>query len=190
MNINDIEKKIIRDFKRNSIITFLILIVMLFFKYVIYKEVILWVINFIFFAVFFCCIGSLVMMHNIKGLKNDEELSSELNNILFHILYNYMLTENYVIGHYSKKEAVNYKDIVLICYSYSGTRNGIYKKLDIINKYGKKYSFEIGSTSLYLGKEEEPKNFSNILLEKNQNILVGKTKENKKILLEKYNIKI
>ena len=122
------------------------------------------------------------MMHNIKRLKNDRELSSELNNILFHIPYNYMLTENYVIGHYSKKETIKYKDIVLICYSYSGTRNGIYKKLDIINKYGKKYSFEIGSTALYLEKDEEPKDFSNILLEKNQNILVVKTKEIKKIL--------
>lgn len=126
----------------------------------------------------------------MKKLKKDTELSIKLNHIIGHVAYNYILTENYIIGNYSKKETVKYKDIVLIYYSFSGSKTGIDKILTIIKNNGKKYSFIIDSSALSWYEDEEPKDFSNILLEKNPSILVGKTKENKKILLEKYNIKI
>lgn len=62
--------------------------------------------------------------------------------------------------------------------------------LEIITFTKKKLKFLINTSGFVFEDNVVVKDFSDIILKNNPNVLIGKTEENKRILLEKYNIKI
>ncbi len=186
LDINQIEKTMIKSLKKDLIITCIAFVLMIVFEFIVYINHFSPVVTLCFFLRIFVCISSTIRVFQIKKLKNDDELHEELKHIIRYVEYEYILTENYIIKEYSKKETLKYEDVVLMYKKLSISRyDGIYQELYLITNKGRKYGFIIESD-----RYDEPKDFSDILLEKNPNVLIEKTKENKRILLEKYGIKL
>lgn len=120
-----------------------------------------------------------------------EELEMSLNNSIFYSKENYVITEDCIISIGNYIEKIKYEDIVLIYKEKILEHNTIRKNevltIDLNNK--KKYWFYILVRDS-IRNDIKTYDFSNIILEKNPNILVGKTKENKQKILRKYGIKI
>lgn len=90
-----------------------------------------------------------------------------------------------------KNKIIKYENIILIYYRNEyGTCRGNLKKLCVVQKNGTQSTFEIAQTAVSIGYDSEPINFTSILLDKNPNILIGLTDENKQIIYERYNKKI
>lgn len=135
--------------------------------------------------------------YNKKISQSDIDLiNEELKNV---ISYNgaYLFTENYVFFLQSRFSIFKYQDVIFIDFKTRfSTRPSfdyiriqaagffLYKSLYVILKSGKKYYFDLRKDEYY------SKNFINTMLDKNSDIMVGKTKANKEIMLEKYGIKI
>lgn len=124
------------------------------------------------------------------NMKDINIICEELDNIIYFNSGRYILTSNYIINLMAEIAFLKYTDIILMC---EGIRFNLYnghffKTINIIIKNGKKYKFDIAAISPVINLEL--KDISEIILKKNPNVLVGKTKENEQILLEKYNIKL
>lgn len=187
--------RIIKENKRKSIFEFLLLMlcIIVFIVLIMYDLQIIYISIMLIFIIFL--IGLIVSnfseVEQLKDcyriLKRNNEIE-ELNHVLFYSRHQYILTSKYIIKFSFANEIYNYFDIVLIYIKHVREKHGVNKNLNVIMKSGRKISFEIGSTMMCINSDTI--DFSNIILEKNPNVLVGKTKKNKKILLEKYGIKI
>lgn len=124
-----------------------------------------------------------------KSFIEKQEYKSELKHI---VSYNnkglYILTYNFILM-LENTLAIRYTDIVLLYnyYVFNGRSTSLsYYQLCAITADNKK---------LYLGRYKKfgldlSGTEMNFIMNRNPNVLVGKTKENKKILLEKYGIKL
>ncbi len=124
-----------------------------------------------------------------KPFIEKKEYKRELKHI---VSYNnkglYILTDNFIFMLESRL-AIRYTDIVLLYnyYVFHGRSTSLsYYQLCAITANNKK---------LYLGRYKKfgldlSSTEMNFIMNKNPNVLVGKTKENKKILLEKYGINL
>lgn len=122
-------------------------------------------------------------------IKNDVLLDELKNKILFYSA-GYIITENFIIRYSPVIEIVSFKEIIFIQQKRNLEKGGISSYLEIITLVKKKFKFLINTSGIIFEDKAIVKDFSDIILKKNPSVLVGKTKENKKILLEKYNIKI
>lgn len=120
-----------------------------------------------------------------------KELEMSLNNSIFYSKENYVITEDCIISIGNYIEKIKYEDIVLIYKEKILEHNTIRKNevLTIVLNNKKKYWFYILVRDS-IRDDIKTYDFSNIILEKNPNVLVGKTKENKQKILREYGIKI
>lgn len=163
------------------------------------------------FLIIFSIISSIFCLINIfknlyfltcsknYGRKLEDSDANRINKELEHII-DYregecILTNNYVIILRGKIKLVSYEEIILIDNNF-GIKMGdnrnpfrLYVKLFILTKHGKKYFVDLGNVFVS-PQSYNTIEFNNEILTKNKDILFGKTKENKTIILEKYGIKI
>lgn len=135
-------------------------------------------------------LGGNIQLHRIKNLKKESNLKFELEKQIIYYPEDCILTEHYLIIDFSKKYIFNYNDIALIYMKNEFTYMGIKKYLWIVLKTGKKYSIWINKNDFFNEYDFEYNDLFEIFVKKNNNILIERTEENKRILLEKYNIKI
>ncbi len=150
-----------------------------------------------FVLIIFCVIFGIIP--NIKELiylnnetnKLSKIIQEYLDNTIFYSEGNYIITDKCIIEFDRIVKIIRYEDIVLIYKKKNWERHNIMPNdvLFIILKNKKEYWFYTKLRGVRSG-DIETIDFSNIILEKNPNVLVGKTKENKQILLEKYGIKL
>lgn len=145
-------------------------------------------INLVFLITMF--LGYNIQLHKIKSLKKESNLKFELEKQIIYYPEDCIFTEHYFIIDFSKKYIFNYNDIVLIYMKNKCTHMGIKKYLWIVLKSGKKYSSWINKNDVFNEYSFDYDDVFEIFIKKNPNILVGKTKENEKILYEQYGIKL
>lgn len=153
------------------------------------------------FLIFLWCIVIIVevssqLIHSIKFIHNVVlPMKDTLNRELEHIVAEYsgcLFTENYIINKTSYW-IITYNDILLINkqLSLKGYANGsvFCTRLYMITKKGY-YSFILYSPFINETDYKLSEDIYQLIKEKNSDILVGATKENKKILEKNYKIKI
>lgn len=191
MNKNNIYQ-FIKNKKQNNQFCFLIiilsLILIVIFKYIgnnfrIYPIIIL-----VFSLCFF--INSYFEYINLKKIIKNDLLLDELKNKILFYSAGYIVTENFIIGYSPIVEIVSFKEIIFIQQRKNLEKGGISSYLEIITFTKKKFKFLINTSGIVFEDNVDVKDFSDIILKNNPNVLIGKTEENKRILLEKYNIKI
>lgn len=191
-NIEEIIQKRNYENKIRLIVIILITFIILYSKYIKNIELLNFWFPYIVCLLFLYQLYGIIDIIFMNKLKNNFLLKEELNNILVYCKHCYILTEKYIILYFGKLKIIRYEDIILL-YKKKGGANGSgegYRKyLSIITRNGKKFSTLIGTTGVWDG-DGQPIDFSDTILKKNKDVLIGKTKENKKIILEKYNIKI
>lgn len=187
-SIQEIEKKQIKEFFILIIVAFILVSLLLMSHYIKRNETIDIYIPFILVAVLLFIIGAIFNLYRVIKIKKNPILKQELNNIILNVSANYFLTDNYIVPYYSNK-IIKYDDIILIYYKNNLETHGYKKYMHVVQKNGNVQRFEIDTTAITLGYDSERKDFADILLQKNPNILVGLSEENKKIILEKYGIK-
>ena len=131
-------------------------------------------------------------MFIIKQKKDLLENYSVYETELKHIILNdgdNIYTENYVFFEHGLN-ICKYDEIVMVYIANIPSRGHIIKEWCMITKKGKIYTVKISEKHL-LDNEiyNENLELDKLLSSKNSNILVGKTKENIKILRQKYNIR-
>lgn len=120
---------------------------------------------------------------------NADEINAELTNILVETKEGHVFTENYAILLGEFIEICNYSDILLMYKKSSLAKQlGPRESLFLVTKNGNE--FEIILWSLHSEKNNKNTNFEELLRLKNPNILLGRTKENRELLKEKYSVKI
>lgn len=191
MNKNNIYQ-FIKNKKQNNQFCFLIiilsLILIVIFKYIgnnfrIYPIIILG------FSLCFFTNNYFEYINLKKIIKNDLLLDELKNKILFYSA-GYIVTENFIIRYSPIVETVSFKEIIFIHQRKNLEKGGISSYLEIITFTKKKLKFLINTSGIVFEDNVDIKDFSDIILKNNPNVLIGKTEENKRILLEKYNIKI
>ena len=118
------------------------------------------------------------------------EVMNEIERDLEHSLgYNeerYLLIENYIILLEYPYKILKYEDILLIGYKKSFENQvGFQKHCYLVTKE-KTYHVKVSGT--FAEVDYDPKQFHDVIVRKNPNILVGLTKENKEKLKELYGI--
>lgn len=180
--------------KQNRIIDIIIVIVILVTLYSILlteKKIMEVYFPFIIFLLLVVRITAIFSISRIKRLEKDSELSNELNNILLYSQNGgYMLTDKFIIPNFSKSQIIRYGDIVLLYTKSRLRKGGVDEYLYIVTKNGKMQRFLIDTTSVCVGYDASPVNFTDIILEKNPNVLIGDSEDNLNYILEKYNIKL
>lgn len=131
---------------------------------------------------------NLFSLFKIHKIEKNPVLKNELDSILLNVSNLYFLTNNYIIG-YRNEEIIKYTDIVLAYNKKFVNRSGYHERIYIVEKTGRKSCFEISNSTITI-MGDEPKNFTDILLDKNPNILFGLSKENKDLIFKKYNIRL
>lgn len=123
-----------------------------------------------------------------RFIKNISPYLSQKKIILFDNTQ-FILTDDCIIDVY-RKTFYQYNEI-LLAYVNHGTDDTA-PTLEIFLKNGRYFSYVITDLSNSLVSDNKYLNYNllDILKEKNPNILVGNTKENRKILFEKYDIKL
>ncbi len=144
------------------------------------------------FAIIVLAVLSLFEFLKIEELNDfysfmvNKKLISELDNILLKTP-DCFFADNYIFK-VNDRIYIKYSEIVLMYNYYIPRSRGIVRrKCCFITKGRKKFKIDNPKTSYeqFSGNE-----LQKLILEKNPNVLVGKTKENKKILLEKYGINL
>ena len=122
-------------------------------------------------------------------LENSDMYEKELKNIILNDGNN-IYTENYVFFE-NGLNICRYDEIIMVYIANTPSRAHMNKDWCMITKKGKIYTVKISEKHLL--EEEiihnEHLELDKMLLSKNPNILVGKTKENLKILRKKYKIR-
>ncbi len=134
----------------------------------------------------FCEFLKIEELNDFYSFMVKKKLVSELDNILLETT-DCFFTNNYIFK-IKDKTYIKYSEIVLMYNYYIPRSRGIVRrKCCFITKGRKKFKIDNPKTSYeqFSGNE-----LQKLILEKNPNVLVGKTKENKKILLEKYGINL
>lgn len=136
-------------------------------------------------------INLLIKTKKIKKIisSNKEFFDKELNNIIIHTKENFIFTENYVFFLSRNLHICTYNQLLLMYKTVKCQKGfGYIGYLVIVTKFGK-YDIVLyhpQSNLSNIGIEDE---IEKVLLLKNPNILIGKTRDNIKVLREKYNIK-
>lgn len=151
---------------------------------------ILWIISvLITFTKVIKTIKSINVLYNNLTEKKINEINLELKQpLLFVPESNWIMTNNYIIIQHNKFDIINYNDIVLIYYKLSvklGKPCKFKQSIIIVLKNNNKYKFTVDTDN-----DEDFIKCSNIIREKNPNVLEEKNKQNTKIIKEKYNIDI
>lgn len=120
---------------------------------------------------------------NFKSVK-EEELDISSENIIFYSKDRYLITENYIFYLDEEFKKIKYDEILLMYKIITFKR--LKKILVLVLSSGKKYYFHVDDIIGLI--EEDIFDFSNIIQEKNKDVLVGKVYENEKIMDEKYGI--
>lgn len=187
LTFDDILKNTKIEIKKSIIECILYFIVSIFTYFIYYEKA-------LFFSVALICIGIISILFSYREIRLTKRLMNCKNTILKEeiiILYSigeYILTENYFIS-FQNKKIYMYEDILLTYKRISLLDDRIY--LYIVIKNGKTLSYEgkaIIDPSLKNENKYSNHDFTNLLLEKNPNILIGNTKNNRKILKEEYGI--
>lgn len=180
--------------KQNRIIDVIIVIVILVTLYSIFlteKKIMEVYFPFIIYMLLGIRILGIFRISRIKKLEKDSELSNELNNILLYSQNGgYMLTDKFIIPNFSKSQIIKYSDIVLLYTKSRLRKGGMDEYLHIVTINGNVQQFLIDTTSVCVGYDASPINFTDIILEKNPNVLIGDSEDNLNYILEKYNIKL
>ena len=145
-------------------------------------------ISYFIFSFIICCM-CLTKYFSLKNKIYDKKsiIDKELANVEFHA-NDYLLTENYIIG-LSNFSLINYNDILLIHDPILLGGNISYtKRVYIITKTGKVYSFCYSDSRL--SEDAYKSDLIEFLKMKNNSIMIGANKKNKEILKNKYNIKL
>lgn len=132
------------------------------------------------------------LIYFLKFIKQPNyELQRSLDNTIFYSEKNYIITEDCIINISKPVIQIFYGDIIFM-YKYKVREHDTIGKTEILKIYLKNRSvYEFCIKPGFPCRDDiKTIDFSNIILEKNPNVLVGKTKENKNILLEKYGIKL
>lgn len=191
MNKNNIYQ-FIKNKKQNNQFCFLIiifcLILITIFKYIGSNFIIYPIIIFCFSLCFF--INGCLEYVNLKKIIKNVILYDELKNKILFYSAGYIITENFIISYSPIIEIVSFQEIIFIQKKKSLEKGGISSYLEIITLAKKKFNFLINTSGIICEDNAQVKDFSDVILKRNPNVLIGKTEENKKILLEKYNIKI
>lgn len=175
ITIKELYKKYVYSLLYRILILLFFLVLLLIFCF--YKKTIdlLIIIMFSFFIYF--------MIYNIvsiiKGKKYLESMSVQKVNILNRELNDIILkrcdcilTDNYLFMFSYDFKIISYDEIERVYYKKNLTSHSIEKELCVIDKNKNRYVFIIDSTSLI--DYEDIKDFCNILIEKNANIILGK----------------
>lgn len=139
-------------------------------------------------------ISCITMLGTIKQLWQiniflKKKILKENEKILSYCMDSYMTTDKYLILFFPKVKMIKYTDIILIY------KQAVFSAINlVIVTFNKRYIIRIEDLGYsyigQIGELKRAKDCSPILLEKNPNILIGNTKENRRILFEKYNIKL
>lgn len=191
MNKNNIYQ-FIKNKKQNNQFCFLIiilsLILIVIFKYIGNNFIAYPIIIFGFSLCFF--INNYFEYINLKKIIKNDLLLDELKNKILFYSTGYIVTENFIIRYFPIVETVSFKEIIFIYQRKNLEKGGVSSYLEIITFTKKKLKFLINTSGFVFEDNVVVKDFSDIILKNNPNVLIGKTEENKRILLEKYNIKI
>lgn len=139
------------------------------------------------FILFSLISGNIQLENVIKAMDEEEKnlLSQELANT--HLTNGcWYLTGNFIIIVDDKITMIKYKDIILMDYKLKvegNTHLYLKQRLTIFLRNGLKYSFVVD-----FDNDKALIACSNIILSKNKNVLEGKSKENIKIVKEKYKL--
>ena len=187
-SISNIKSYEIKHLKVSFIILLLFIILFLITYYIKKINFLHFYCPFFILAVFVFLICRVFILLRINKIEKNPILKNELDSIILNVSGIYFLTDNYIVRYFSNS-LIKYDDIVLSYYkTYSNLSRGISKMMYVVEKNGKVSSFEVSNTAVYLG--DEPKDFKNILLEKNPKILIGLSQENKEKLFDTYKIKL
>lgn len=189
-SIKIFEKQLTRQNLILTLIILLIIICILFSIFIKQSNIIDSYFPFVLIVLLFVYVPGILTMIKINQLKNDQTLEKELENIIMYCQNAYILTENYIIPNFSKKKIIKYSDIILMYTKKHKTRNGLDEYLHLILDNGRHEKFIINTTTICIGANVEPYDFSKIIIEKNKNILIGYTEYNKNIVFQKYDIQI
>lgn len=122
----------------------------------------------------------------IKTLTKDRlvEFEEELKNQLVHYKDNYILTNNYILKLSVPCAILKYEEVLLM-YKRLGLYPRSMKRNLILVTKTRKYKFTIDSVGYNFNN---PKDFSEIVKEKNTEVLIGKSADNIKKAKDKYGI--
>lgn len=188
-NISSIKNDEIKQLTIIIIILILLIIVFLTSYYIKKVKILNLYCPFIILFVFVILVSNIFTLLRINKIEKNPILKNELDNILLNVSSKYFLTNNYIVSYFNDS-LIKYDDIVLIYYKTRAmSAHGIYTMMYVVEKNGKVSRFEVSNTSTTIG-DEEPMDFKNILLEKNPNILIGLSKNNKEKIFEAYKIKL
>lgn len=136
-------------------------------------------------------INLLIKIKKIKKIisSNKESFDKELNNLIIHTKENFIFTDNYVFFLSRNLQICTYNQLLLMYKTVKCQKGfGYIGYLVIVTKFGK-YDIVLYHPQSNLSNIDIEDKIEKVLLLKNPNILIGKTKENKKILKEKYGVK-
>lgn len=189
-NIKMIEKQLTKQTLIVSLIIIILIIFIIFSKFVSHIDIIDFWFPLLLILSLFVYISGISTAIKIKQLKSVEFLKNELDNIVLYCQNEYILTENYIIPHLSRKKIIKYSDIVLIYKKNHKTTDGLDVYLYLVLNNGNKEKLLINTTAIFVGSNAEPQDISKIIVDKNVNILVGNTEYNNNLIFQKYGIKI
>ncbi len=151
---------------------------------ILYFVMLIYIVKFIYF------ITKQVITVKELDLLECDEIDKQLKKPILFSRWNYILTDKYLVN-IRKFEVIKYQDIVLI---YKGLRfnpctvNYLEKHLYVFTNKGKKSRFLISYILSY--GLSSVRDFSDIIKQKNPNVLNGKTKKNRDLIKQKYNLEL
>lgn len=135
-------------------------------------------------------------IENYKEIRNLKKLSTYIEykkcaNIIIYKKNQFLFSDGYIVTLESKPMFYNYSDIIMLFQQkeLNGSFcSNISEYLYLYSKFSKRIKLLVSSS--HPDDKITSERIIHIIKEKNPNVLVGKTKENKQILLEHYGIKI
>lgn len=184
--VNDYTKKYVRDNIISEIISLIFVIICNMNTFLL----ILWIISaLITLKKIRKTIKNVNNVYNNLTEKKKKEINFDLKQpLLFVPESNWIMTNNNIIIKNNKFDIINYDDIILMYYKLGiklGKPCKFKQSVIIILKNKNKYKFTVN-----VENDDDFIKCSNIIREKNPNVLEEKSKQNIKIIKEKYNIDI
>ena len=161
--------------------------------------VILWLFSLKNIAYIFLVAGILIIITsilealNLKDIESSmsenelEALEQELNKVIMESTNHYVVTENGIFIP-NKLTLIKYEDIILIYEMPRFNRDTVEVYINIITKEKERFKLPTYTTALTIGFEYY--DLKEIIKKKNPKVLIGKNANHKKILQEKYQIKL
>lgn len=191
ISLEEIEKMKRNDNKFRIFLSFIDLLGFLICRFIFHIILLDIIFLFLFCGCSIRIISEWIYMKKIQKLMENFNLKQEFIKDILYYPEDCLLTEHYVII-IQKKEVriINYEDIALVYDITYYSRRGNPYYLHLILKDGQEITIFIDCIGDVTDYNIERSKVLIPFCYKNNDILVGKTKENRKILLEKYNIKV